>query len=96
MPCYLRDDPEYVASDDGGARAREDPRGLTVPETAFFVLTIPFAVAMALGDILAAPLEKHRHSTFAVWLLWNMVRLGAPWAIVSAVVVFAIRKMIGR
>ena len=40
-----------------------------------FVLTMPFVLLLMGGELLARPLEKHRHKSVSAWLLWNIARL---------------------
>ena len=55
-----------------------------------FVLAIPFALLFMLGDLVAKPLEKHRHKNVPVWLLWNFLRMSVVWIIGGALIVLLV------
>lgn len=59
------------------------------------ILGMPFAILFMSGDILAAPLEKHRHSNLLVWLLWNALRMSVPIAIIFFSVFYLAKKIKG-
>ncbi len=58
-----------------------------------FVLGLPFALLFMLGDLIARPLEKHRHEHLAVWLLWNLLRHIVLIAIFAAGLYVVIREL---
>jgi len=49
-----------------------------------FYVTVPFGLLFVVGDFVATPLEKHRHSSVTLWLCWTFVRLSIPLMLVAA------------
>ncbi len=58
-----------------------------------FLIGVPFAIVFMFGEVLAAPLERHRNSNIVVWLLWNFLRMSVPIAIIIVAVFMLIRKL---
>ncbi len=54
----------------------------------WFVLLLPFSLVFMFGDLLAWPLAEHRHRSVPCWLLWNLLRLSIPIAILLLGVIF--------
>lgn len=59
------------------------------------VLGMPFAILFMSGEILAAPLEKYRHSNLLIWLLWNTLRMSVPLAIIFFSVFYLVKTIKG-
>lgn len=54
------------------------------------VLMIVLTLPQTLGDLLAWPLERHRHKNTALWLAWNFLRLSVPIAICIVCIIWLI------
>lgn len=65
---------------------------MAVAMCVFVIVSLP----MFLGDVLAWPLEKHRHKNLTAWLIWNFLRLSVPIAIIILCGVGLVRRLIGR
>jgi|GEM_PF-5590241 len=87
-------DGERSALHEIAARNRGNTRGKTrlglwvIP----FVLALPFLPLLFAGEVLAWPLQKHRHRNLAFWLLFNLLRN----SVVIAVSAWAIYWLISR
>lgn len=44
-----------------------------------FVTLLP----MLIGELIAQPLEKHRHKSVAIWVIWNVLRISVPIVVVA-------------
>ena len=51
------------------------------------------ALVFMLGDLLAAPLEKHRHHNLVTWLTWNLLRMSVPIALIIVCLGLLIRRI---
>lgn len=58
-----------------------------------FWASLPFAPFFMAGDILAWPLEKHRHSSLPLWLLYTALRFAVPGAVLGFVGVWLLRRL---
>jgi hypothetical protein len=67
----------------------------TVSKT-LVILGMPFAILFMAGEIIAAPLEKYRHSNVFVWLLWKLLRMSVPIAIIFFSAFCLFRKLRGN
>ena len=56
-----------------------------------FVLGVPFALLFMAGELLAWPLEKHRHRSFPIWLLWNLIRAALPTVLLFLAILLLLR-----
>jgi hypothetical protein len=59
-----------------------------------FWASVPVALFFMIGGILAWPLDKHRHSNLAVWLLYTILRFAVPGAILGFVIVWLVKHFI--
>jgi hypothetical protein len=59
-----------------------------------FWASLPLALFFIAGGILALPLEKHRHSSLPVWLLYTVLRFAVPGAVLGFLAVWLLRRVL--
>lgn len=58
----------------------------------FVILMLPVGLLFMLGDVLAAPFEKHRHANIYIWLVWHFLRMSVPVGIIVYCILYFINK----
>jgi hypothetical protein len=74
---------------------KSPPRPMGLFKRILFILTLPCVILMV-GDLLAWPIAKYRHSNLFMWLLWMFLRLSVPIAIIMLCIYFLIRYLFFR
>jgi hypothetical protein len=62
---------------------KPEPVPMSPGRKVLFWASMPLALFFMLGGILASPLDKHRHSSLPVWLLYTVLRFAVPGAILG-------------
>ncbi len=59
-----------------------------------FWASLPLALFVLVGDMLAWPLAKHRNSSLPVWLLYTVLRFAVPGAVLGFLGAWLLRRLL--
>ena len=76
----------------GTVTPKPTPMGL--PRRVLFWASLPLALFFMAGGVLALPLEKYRHSSLPVWLLYTLLRFAVPGAVLGFLGVWLLRRLL--
>ena len=82
------------AADRAVSTEKPSPAPMSPLRRVAFWASLPLALVLMTGELLAWPLAKRRHSSFPAWLLYTTLRFALPGAIIGFCAVWLLRRIL--